>query len=97
MKTTIAVFLGKISYADAIQLSGVKDFPPEPYETSKFLPEFYHKMVSDKDYAATLENAYQHSMLINETAYLADSPADYYFDTSSRNGDVTQWEPDALI
>ena len=88
MKTTLALFLGKISYADAIQLSGVKEVPLEPYETSKHLPDFFHAMVSDKDYAATLENAYQHPMLINETAYLGDTPADYYFDSSSPNGDV---------
>ena len=74
MKLSIAVFLGKISYSDAINLSGNKDAPAEPYETSKFLPEYYHDMISDYDYAATLETAYQHTMLINETAYKADSP-----------------------
>jgi hypothetical protein len=29
---------------------------------------------------------------MNETAYLADSPDDYYFPTGTE-----QWEPDALI
>ena len=89
MKLSIAVFLGLISYSDAIQIRS-----QNPYETSKYLPEYYHDMVSDYDYAATLETAYQHSMLINETAYKADSPQDYYFDQGSPNGDVQQWEPD---
>jgi hypothetical protein len=48
-------------------------------------------MISDKDYAASLENEYAHANLINETAYVADTPTDYYFDAGyagSPNGDV---------
>ena len=45
-------------------------------------------MISDKDYAASLENEYAHANLINETAYVADTPTDYYFDAGSPNKDV---------
>ena len=30
--------------------------------------------------------------VVNETAYLGDSPSDYYFPTGTE-----QWEPDALV
>ena len=47
---------------------------------SYFTPVTLQGMGSAPSLEEALETAYQHSMLINETAYLADSPKDYYFD-----------------
>ena len=70
MKLSIAVFLGIISYSEAIKI--MKD-----------MPEYWHEMVSDEFYADTWGQGYSHNGALghmNETAYLADSPLDYYFD-----------------
>ena len=49
----------------------------------KDMPEYWHEMVSDEFYADTWGQGYSHNGALghmNETAYLADSPLDYYFD-----------------
>lgn len=70
------------------------------YGFGKYLPSFWHDMVSERHYADTWNEFNSHNGelgLWNETAYKDDAPTDYYFDAGSPNGDVTQWEPDALI
>lgn len=57
-------------------------------------------MITEVEYADTWGQSYSHNGgegLLNETAYVNDSPNDYYFGTGSTQGVVDQWEPDALI
>lgn len=57
-------------------------------------------MLSDPFYADTWGQSYSHNNgqgLLNETAYVDDTPNDYYFGAGSTQGVVEQWEPDALI
>ena len=70
------------------------------YGFGKYLPSFWHDMVSEKTYADTWGEFGLHNNemnIWNETAYKDDAPRDYWFDAGSPNGDVTQWEPDTLL
>lgn len=72
MKIAVAVFLGEISYAEAIQLTGQVKFDENSYDsfiassdptsekTKIALPPYWHDMVSDHFYAASLEEEYSH-------------------------------------
>ena len=75
-----------------------KESEPDAYTYGQFgtMPDYWHDFKSDPFFA----NTWRHTDLsmghvisiANETAYLADSPADYYFPTGTE-----QWEPDALL
>jgi hypothetical protein len=93
---SLAVFLG---YTDAVELTKRFVNTPEPdaynYRQFGHEPDFWHDMQSDPFFANTWRFADMpgHAVQVtNETAYLDDSPADYYFPTG-----VAQWEPDALV
>ena len=95
-----AAFIGCVT-AVTIQNLKTKQFTgPEPdaYAFGQFgtMPSYWHDWKTDPFFA----NTWRHTDLslghvisiANETAYLADSPDDYYFPTGTE-----QWEPDALL
>merc|ERR1711990_314166 len=96
---SLAVFLG---CADAVTLNKRFVNTAEPsadkiYSYGQFghEPDFWHDMQSDPFFANTWRFADMPGHVVqvtNETAYLDDSPADYYFPTGTE-----QWEPDALV
>ena len=94
---SLAVFLGSV---DAVTLNKLTNYnTPEPdaynYERFGHEPDFWHDMTVDPFFANTWRFAGMagHAVsVVNETAYLDDSPADYYFPTGTE-----QWEPDSLI
>ena len=82
---SILVLLGAISLNDAIKIQN------DPHGFGTHLPVYWHEMVADEHYANTWKLS-DNDRATNETAYMNDSPSDYYFPTG-----VVQWEPDALI
>ena len=96
LAVSVAVLLG---FADAVTFVKKKYNTAEPdgYNYGKFgtEPDFWHDMQTDPFFANTWRFAGMAGHVIsmsNETAYLDDSPADYYFPTGTE-----QWEPDALV
>ena len=90
---SVAVLLGCI---DAITIQ--KAEKKEGFQFGQYgtLPSYWHDMSSDPFFADTWRfSGYPAGHIVsavNETAYNADSPADYYFPTGTE-----QWEPDALV
>jgi len=94
-RLSLAVFLGVVSVTDAIKLM---DDDASEYKYDQFgkgMPAFWNDFQSDPFFADTWRFAGMAGHVVsmtNETAYNADSPADYYFPTGTE-----QWEPDALV
>ena len=100
-KISAAVLLGCATAVTITSFKKNEDYKkPEPdaYSYGQFgtLPDFWHDMNTDPFFSNTwrhVDLSYGHVISVaNETAYLGDSPADYYFPTGTE-----QWEPDALL